>query len=84
MIGTLPDTTTRLPGDPMLATMPRLNGVHAILGLGSRGVVWAPLAAELLASQLAGEPSPLEPELTVAVDPARFHMRALRRGIGPA
>lgn len=84
MIGTLPDTTTRLPGDPMLATMPRLNGVHAILGLGSRGVVWAPLAAELLASQLEGEPSPLEPELTVAVDPARFHLRALRRGIGPA
>ena len=43
-------------------------------------MVWAPLAAELLASQLAGEPLPVEGDLVRAVDPARFHLRALRRG----
>jgi tRNA 5-methylaminomethyl-2-thiouridine biosynthesis bifunctional protein len=35
-------------------------GLHALLGLSARGMVWAPLAAELLASQLDGEPLPVE------------------------
>jgi tRNA 5-methylaminomethyl-2-thiouridine biosynthesis bifunctional protein len=43
-------------------------------------MVWAPLAAELLACQLDGEPLPLERDLARAIDPARFHLRALRRG----
>jgi tRNA 5-methylaminomethyl-2-thiouridine biosynthesis bifunctional protein len=54
--------------------------LHVLLGLSARGMVWAPLAAELLASQLAGEPLPVERDLVRTVDPARFHLRALRRG----
>jgi len=80
MIGTLPDTDAVLESAATLDTLPRRAGLHALLGLSARGLVWAPLAAELLASQLDGDPLPMERELARAVDPARFHLRALRRG----
>ncbi|MDP1733613.1 MAG: bifunctional tRNA (5-methylaminomethyl-2-thiouridine)(34)-methyltransferase MnmD/FAD-dependent 5-carboxymethylaminomethyl-2-thiouridine(34) oxidoreductase MnmC [Sulfuritalea sp.] len=80
LIGNLPDTTAVAGSSPSLDTLPREAGLHALLGLSARGMVWAPLAAELLASQLSGEPWPVERELARAVDPARFHLRALRRG----
>jgi tRNA 5-methylaminomethyl-2-thiouridine biosynthesis bifunctional protein len=51
------------------------DGLHALLGLGMRGLVWAPLCAELLASRLEGEPLPLERELASAVDPLRFALQ---------
>jgi tRNA 5-methylaminomethyl-2-thiouridine biosynthesis bifunctional protein len=41
-------------------------------GLGSRGLLWAPLGAELLASRLAGDPSPLPRDLAGALSPRRF------------
>jgi tRNA 5-methylaminomethyl-2-thiouridine biosynthesis bifunctional protein len=50
-------------------------GVHAALGLGASGLLWAPLCAELLASQLEGEPLPLERDLAAALDPGRFARR---------
>lgn len=84
LIGTLPDATaiagSAAGSAATLATLPRLAGLHALLGLSARGMVWAPLAAELLASHLEGEPLPVERDLAHAVDPARFHLRALRRG----
>jgi tRNA 5-methylaminomethyl-2-thiouridine biosynthesis bifunctional protein len=80
LIGNLPDTTAVAGSSPTLDNLPRLTGLHALLGLSARGMVWAPLAAELLASQLNGDPLPVERELARAVDPARFHLRALRRG----
>ena len=46
--------------------------------LGSRGITWAPLAARLLAAQIAGSPWPLEASLCDAVDPARFIARDAR------
>ncbi len=63
-----------------LADVPRQPGLYGLLGYGSRGLVWAALAAELLASQLDGDPLPLETELVDAIDPARFLLRAARRG----
>ncbi|AOR67830.1 bifunctional tRNA (5-methylaminomethyl-2-thiouridylate)-methyltransferase MnmD/FAD-dependent cmnm(5)s(2)U34 oxidoreductase MnmC [Burkholderia stabilis] len=64
--------------------LPRTPGLYGAFGFGSRGLVWAALGAELIASQLEGEPWPLERELADAVDPARFLIRALRaRRIGP-
>jgi len=57
---------------------PRWPGLHLASGYGSRGFVWAPLMAELLASQLAGEPLPVETELAAAVDPARFAWKGMR------
>jgi tRNA 5-methylaminomethyl-2-thiouridine biosynthesis bifunctional protein len=41
--------------------------------------VWAPFAAELLASKLEGEPLPVESELAAALDPARFALKEHRR-----
>ncbi|MCK9382101.1 MAG: bifunctional tRNA (5-methylaminomethyl-2-thiouridine)(34)-methyltransferase MnmD/FAD-dependent 5-carboxymethylaminomethyl-2-thiouridine(34) oxidoreductase MnmC [Sulfuritalea sp.] len=80
LIGTLPDTDAVAVSAATLDSVPRRAGLHAMLGLSARGLVWAPLAAELLASQLDDEPLPIERELARAVDPARFHLRALRRG----
>ncbi|MCX7154992.1 MAG: bifunctional tRNA (5-methylaminomethyl-2-thiouridine)(34)-methyltransferase MnmD/FAD-dependent 5-carboxymethylaminomethyl-2-thiouridine(34) oxidoreductase MnmC [Rhodocyclales bacterium] len=80
LVGTLPDTDAVAVSAATLDSLPRRHGLHALLGLSARGLVWAPLAAELLASQLEGDPLPIERELARAVDPARFHLRALRRG----
>jgi tRNA 5-methylaminomethyl-2-thiouridine biosynthesis bifunctional protein len=65
--------------------LPRMSGLFGAFAFGSRGLVWATLAAELIASQVEGEPWPIERELAEAVDPARFLLRALRQGdLGPA
>jgi tRNA 5-methylaminomethyl-2-thiouridine biosynthesis bifunctional protein len=66
--------------DARLGAVPRWQGLYCLTGLGSRGMAWGMLAAELLASQLNGEPLPLETELVGAVDPARFLLRRHRRG----
>ena len=49
-----------------------VEGVHVATGLGSRGLLWAPLGAELMASQLEGEPLPLPRDLGGAISPRRF------------
>lgn len=66
--------------DAQLASFPRQSGLYGLLGFGSRGLIWAALAAELLGSQLEGDPLPVESDLVAAVDPARFLLRAYRRG----
>ena len=53
----------------------RWPGLHIASGYGARGLVWSMLMAELLASQLEGEPLPIESELAATVDPARFLLR---------
>jgi tRNA 5-methylaminomethyl-2-thiouridine biosynthesis bifunctional protein len=54
--------------------------VYGAFAYGSRGLVWAGLAAELIACELEGEPLPLEGKLVEALAPGRFAARALRRG----
>lgn len=49
-----------------------IPGVWVAAGLGSRGLLWAPIGAELIASRLAGEPSPLPRDLAGAISPRRF------------
>lgn len=80
LVGALPDGDAPLTRDVRLQHMPRQPRLYGLLGLGSRGLVWAGLAAEALASQLHGEPLPLEADLMDAMDPARFLLRAHRRG----
>jgi tRNA 5-methylaminomethyl-2-thiouridine biosynthesis bifunctional protein len=75
----LPPVTWR---PPKLSEMPRHPGLYGLLGYGARGLVWAPLAAELLACQLEDEPLPLPRDLVDAVDPARFLLRAHLRRAG--
>jgi len=48
------------------------EGLFACLALGSRGMTWSAIAGELLASQIGGEPLPLERDLVSALDPRRF------------
>ena len=67
-------------GAPRLAALARQPGLYGAFGYGSRGLVWASLAAELLASQIEGEPLPLEGALVDALDPGRFLIRAAARG----
>ncbi|AVA36014.1 tRNA 5-methylaminomethyl-2-thiouridine biosynthesis bifunctional protein [Cupriavidus metallidurans] len=63
-----------------LRDLPRLPGLYAALAYASRGLTWAALCAELIASQIEGEPLPLEADLADAIDPARLLLRALRHG----
>jgi len=77
LIGALPDIpATRV--DPR--ALPRLHGLYGALGYASRGLTWAMLGGELVASAVEGEPLPLEGDLADAVDPARFALRRARRG----
>jgi tRNA 5-methylaminomethyl-2-thiouridine biosynthesis bifunctional protein len=78
LVGELPNVTVPI-GGTRLRDVPRLPGMFSLLGYGSRGLIWAPFAAELLASSLEGEPLPVERELVLALDPARFALKAYRR-----
>lgn len=71
MVGALPLPTCE-PRPAAHVEWPRWPGLHVASGYGARGFVWAPLMAELLASQINGELLPIEAELAAAVDPARF------------
>ncbi len=63
-----------------LADLPRHAGLFASYAFGSRGLSLAALCGELIAGQIEGEPAPIERDLVDALDPARFMLRALRRG----
>lgn len=56
-----------------------LPNLYVNCGMGSRGLSYAPLTAEVLAAQIAGETLPLEQELLNAINPARFIIRDLKR-----
>jgi tRNA 5-methylaminomethyl-2-thiouridine biosynthesis bifunctional protein len=49
-----------------------LDGLYTATGLGSRGLLWAPMGAELLASTLCHEPLPLPRDYAAAISPRRF------------
>src|SRR5262245_49766043 len=72
-------TPDRLPVVGKLA-----EGVYGAFAYGSRGLIWAALAAELIASELEGEPLPIEARLAEAISPARFARRAEARGSRPS
>lgn len=78
LVGALPamDAGARIE---RLRDVARAPGLYGLLGYASRGLTWAPLAAELLASQLDNDPLPIEADLASALDPARFLVRARRR-----
>lgn len=64
---------------PSLDELTRVPGLAVVAGLGSRGMAWAGIAAEVAAAALCGEACPVERAVRDAIDPARFAWRALRR-----
>jgi len=78
LAGALPDypSAGRLE---RLRDVPRHPGLYGLLGYASRGLIWAPLMAELLVSQLENAPPPLEAMLVDALDPGRFLLKQRRR-----
>ena len=75
-----PTAGQRAPRMDQPRLIPRLRdehgGVYVITGFGSRGITWAALAGELLASWVTGSPCPIEAPLRDALDPARIVTRA--------
>jgi tRNA 5-methylaminomethyl-2-thiouridine biosynthesis bifunctional protein len=68
---------------PLVGALEPAPGLYGALAYGSRGLLWAGLGAELLASQMEGEPLPLEVALADALAPGRFALRARRRAGSP-
>ncbi|UPQ87228.1 bifunctional tRNA (5-methylaminomethyl-2-thiouridine)(34)-methyltransferase MnmD/FAD-dependent 5-carboxymethylaminomethyl-2-thiouridine(34) oxidoreductase MnmC [Vibrio sinaloensis] len=62
---------------PSVAHYPNL---FCLLGLGSRGLSSAPLAAEVLASQICADPLPLPVDVLETLHPSRMWVRKLRKG----
>ena len=84
LIGRLPDAgaaraNTAARSGKRAQELPRLDGLYGAFGYASRGLTWAMLGGELVASAVEGEPLPLEGDLADAVDPARFLLRRARR-----
>lgn len=90
MVGALPDYTAtlaqyadlpqqRLRGEA-IADAPVYPGLFVIGALGSRGLCSAPLAAEILAAQLFGEPLPGNADMLAALNPNRLWVRKLLKG----
>jgi tRNA 5-methylaminomethyl-2-thiouridine biosynthesis bifunctional protein len=55
-------------------------GLLVNVGHGSRGMTSAPLAAEIIAAELGGEPAPVSQRVLRALSPARFVVREIVRG----
>ncbi|MFS7159659.1 bifunctional tRNA (5-methylaminomethyl-2-thiouridine)(34)-methyltransferase MnmD/FAD-dependent 5-carboxymethylaminomethyl-2-thiouridine(34) oxidoreductase MnmC [Serratia proteamaculans] len=63
-----------------IANAPTYPNLFVIGALGSRGLCSAPLAAEILAAQLFGEPLPGDAEMMAALNPNRMWVRKLLKG----
>ena len=64
--------------------VPWLDGLYVNTAHGSRGLISAPIAGELLAAYLDGGPAPLPASVVDALHPSRFLLRALIRGGVPS
>lgn len=85
LIGPLPDARRWAAADPALAGETEFRadqpGLFVFSALGSRGLVYAGIGAEILAAWIAGETAPLEAELIDSVRPDRFLRRTARRSM---
>jgi tRNA 5-methylaminomethyl-2-thiouridine biosynthesis bifunctional protein len=68
-VGFRPMSPDRLP---IVGPVPAMDGLWILNGFGARGLVWASLCAEVLASQVAGDPLPIERELADSLSLSRF------------
>lgn len=87
MVGNVPDYSATLAVYQNLAenrettvSAPVYPNLFMLGALGSRGLCSAPLAAEILASQMSEEPIPLDGETLAALNPNRLWVRKLLKG----
>ncbi|WP_312692388.1 bifunctional tRNA (5-methylaminomethyl-2-thiouridine)(34)-methyltransferase MnmD/FAD-dependent 5-carboxymethylaminomethyl-2-thiouridine(34) oxidoreductase MnmC [Kosakonia sp.] len=87
MVGNVADYEATLAAYAHLADAPEnaisapvYPGLFMLGALGSRGLCSAPLAAEILASQMSDEPIPLDGETLAALNPNRLWVRKLIKG----
>lgn len=83
----LPVAGPLLDADALIANTPRYNekpenlawltGLYINAGHGAKGFLTAPLCAEIIASEVAGAPSPVPTSILNALQPNRFVMRKL-------
>jgi tRNA 5-methylaminomethyl-2-thiouridine biosynthesis bifunctional protein len=57
------------------------EGLYILSGLGSRGLVTAPLCAAMLVAEMTGEISTVDHAIAEALHPARFFIRDLKRAV---
>ena len=76
-VGFRPMSPDRLP---MVGPLAVSDGLWVLNGFGARGLVWASLCGELLAAQVAGDPLPVETDLSQALIPSRFDDKRSRAG----
>ncbi|HZT55412.1 MAG TPA: FAD-dependent 5-carboxymethylaminomethyl-2-thiouridine(34) oxidoreductase MnmC [Burkholderiaceae bacterium] len=79
VIGAVPDPSARGLHLDRPRLVPRQRGLYVFTALGSRGITWSALGAEVLASWVTGAPAPIGAGLLDAIDPARFVSREARR-----
>jgi tRNA 5-methylaminomethyl-2-thiouridine biosynthesis bifunctional protein len=80
LVGALPDQAALAAGgEVQLRDAPRWPQLYGLLAYASRGLIWAPLAAEIVACALEDEPAPLGKDLLALLDPARFALKAHRK-----
>lgn len=80
LVGALPDADSlATAGEVQLRELPRQPQLYGLLAYASRGLIWAPLAAEILACRLEAEPAPLGRDLLALLDPGRFALKAHRQ-----
>ena len=79
LIGALPAAEPLARPAGRLQAVARSEGLYGAYAYASRGLTWAAVAGEIIASLVEGEPLPVESDLADAVDPARFIVRRARR-----
>jgi tRNA 5-methylaminomethyl-2-thiouridine biosynthesis bifunctional protein len=80
LIGPVPLTPPAAGGrQDQVRFIPRHPGLWVTGALGSRGLIWAPLAAQMLTAWVEGTPMPLQADLVDALDPARWLVRQARQ-----
>ena len=72
LVGQLPACDDDAFASRSRAARARVPGLYVNSGFGARGILFATLCAELLASQISGEPLPLPKDLVRAIDPMRY------------
>ena len=67
-------------GQSVDAHAPLSPNTYLMTGLGTRGFTWAPWLADIVASQMFGEPAPATQKALEAIAPMRLILRAIKRG----